>query len=436
VAVKVRERNGAWWIFIDHGGQRKAKRVGTGRAGRKAAEAAAMQIAAKLASGDVGVLDSAPRRVTTFSDFATDWLTTDVALRLKPATQENYRVAMERHWLPVLGALPLAAVSRERIRAVMAEKRTPANPAEIEPLKVSTLKTLLIPLRACLNAAVDAGLIPSNPALRLGRVFRPDDEEARTIDPFTPGELTTLLQLAEAQMPEHYPLLLTLARTGMRIGEALAMRKDDLDFSQRAVWVRRTWGRRAMGTPKSGKARRVDMSQQLMRTLQGCLSVREAEAVVSGQADPSWLFLEPGTPEPMRPMWFYRHVWWPLLGRSGLRYRNTHALRHTYASLLIQNGESLPYVRDQLGHGSIKITVDTYGHLVPGANRQAVDRLDDTTGRNLYATSSSAPGSDSLEDRELTSDREYLRTKWSTRRGMSSLRERSGGTESGTTLSR
>jgi integrase len=57
--------------------------------------------------------------------------------------------------------------------------------------------------------------------------------------------------------------------------------------------------------------------------------------------------------------------------------------------MLIQNGESLAYVRDQLGHASIQLTVDTYGHLVPGANRQVVDRLDDegdTTGRNPGAT--------------------------------------------------
>jgi integrase len=52
-------------------------------------------------------------------------------------------------------------------------------------------------------------------------------------------------------------------------------------------------------------------------------------------------------------------------------------LRHTFATLLLQQGESLAYVRDQLGHSSIKITVDTYGHLVPGGNRQAVDKLDD-----------------------------------------------------------
>jgi integrase len=60
-----------------------------------------------------------------------------------------------------------------------------------------------------------------------------------------------------------------------------------------------------------------------------------------------------------------------------------HDLRHTFASLLIQQGESLAYVRDQLGHASIQLTVDTYGHLIPGANRQAVDKLDDATPTQL-----------------------------------------------------
>ena len=103
---------------------------------------------------------------------------------------------------------------------------------------------------------------------------------------------------------------------------------------------------------------------------------------------PEWVFCnETGGPVDGDNL---RHrVFYPLLGRAGLRRIRFHDLRHTFASLLIQNGESLAYVRDQLGHASIQLTVDTYGHLVPGANRQAVDRLDDVpdaTIRNPAAT--------------------------------------------------
>ena len=76
-------------------------------------------------------------------------------------------------------------------------------------------------------------------------------------------------------------------------------------------------------------------------------------------------------------------------GLAGIRQVRFHDLRHSYASLLLQQGESLIYVRDQLGHHSIQITVDTYGHLVPGSNRQAADKLDDVewrSGSKMVAT--------------------------------------------------
>ncbi len=66
----------------------------------------------------------------------------------------------------------------------------------------------------------------------------------------------------------------------------------------------------------------------------------------------------------------------PALTKAKLHEVRVHDLRHTYASLLIQQGESLAYVKEQLGHSSIQVTVDVYGHLVPGSNRAAVDRLD------------------------------------------------------------
>jgi integrase len=76
----------------------------------------------------------------------------------------------------------------------------------------------------------------------------------------------------------------------------------------------------------------------------------------------------------------FRKQWQKLLKEARIPYQRPHDLRHTYASLLIQHGVNLVYLKDQLGHSSIKITVDTYGHLTPGTDRAAVNRLDNLTG--------------------------------------------------------
>ena len=81
-----------------------------------------------------------------------------------------------------------------------------------------------------------------------------------------------------------------------------------------------------------------------------------------------------------------RHVFTRMLEKAELRRIRVHDLWHTFASLLLQQGESVVYVKEQLGHGSLQITGDTYGHLIPGANRAAVDRLDDDVPTQLDAT--------------------------------------------------
>lgn len=82
---------------------------------------------------------------------------------------------------------------------------------------------------------------------------------------------------------------------------------------------------------------------------------------------------------------FRNRVWPKLLAKAGLRKIRIHDLRHTYASLLIAQGESLAYgtVKDQMAHHSIRVTVDTYGHLVPGGNMAAVDRLDEPSAATI-----------------------------------------------------
>ncbi|HYT58054.1 MAG TPA: tyrosine-type recombinase/integrase [Verrucomicrobiae bacterium] len=88
-----------------------------------------------------------------------------------------------------------------------------------------------------------------------------------------------------------------------------------------------------------------------------------------------WLFTTPKRArlEPSN----LRKVFNKLLTDAKLRRVRFHDLRHTFATMLIEQGEGLAYVRDQMRHSSIKVTVDIYGHLVPGSNRQAVDKLDE-----------------------------------------------------------
>src|SRR5262249_9374061 len=161
--------------------------------------------------------------------------------------------------------------------------------------------------------------------------------------------------------------------------------------------------------PKNGRTRKVDMSAQLSGVLSDLLSKRRAEALRKEMEKPAderrdaatvvnevmgdWLFQTPvatrsdlakrrrpqaklrgGTrldPSNLRKL-FNR-----LLTDAKMRSVRFHDLRHTFASMLIAHGQSLAYVKEQLGHSSIQVTVDIYGHLVPGGNRQAVDKLDD-----------------------------------------------------------
>jgi integrase len=376
MAVKIREVRGVWRVVVDWKGRRVSRNVGRGTAGQKAAAQASQQIAARLALGDLRVLDapaaSAPAVpvpvMPTFRQYAEAWLTTEAALRCKASTCRTYGQTLTRLWYPLLGDRPVSEITRAQVLEAL---------VTLKPkLSAGTIKhSGLVVLRAVLSTAETAGLIARNPAAKLGRYVRSDVPERERVDPFTRDELQALLHAAEATLPEWAPFVLCLVRTGLRISEALALQPDDLDFAQRTIWVRRNGYRRRVTTPKSNRTRKVDMSQQLTRTLQGWLSLRQAEAIVSGATPSPWLF--PGPQGGLLdPDWFAARVWRPLQARAGLRYRTPHQARHTFATLLLQQGESLDYVKVQLGHSSIRVTADTYVHWLPGSNRGAVDRLD------------------------------------------------------------
>jgi integrase len=231
-----------------------------------------------------------------------------------------------------------------------------------------------------LSHAVEDELLPANPAFRLGRhIGRKGKSRASDIEPFTHEEASAFMLAVQEHMPDYYGLFLCALRTGLRLGELLALEWDDIDFHGGFLNVRRSRSAGVEGTPKNGKARRVDMSTQLAEELQRLLVARKAQKLANGwRTLPAKVFCaSEGGPldgDNVRTRVFYEVL---KKAKGTVRRVRFHDLRHTFASLLIQNGESLVYVKEQLGHSSIQVTVDIYGHLIPGANRQAIDRLDE-----------------------------------------------------------
>lgn len=377
MAVKVKQHKGAWWVFINHQGKRKAKRIG---ASKRAADQVAEKIQAKIALGQFTVQDETPK-LPLFSEYAAQWLDTYAKVHLKPGTWRRYSNDIRLHLAPRFGSTRLDAITRQDIRGLIAAKREAG-------LAWNSVRNFICPLREMLNHAVDDGILAVSPATRLGKLNKKPADRQHDIHPFTREELRLYLDTARQHFPREYPFLLTLARTGLRRGEALALQWDAIDWHGRFLEVRQTFclASRRLQSPKNGKTRRVDMSQQLTETLKALLIERKREALRKGWGElPPWVFTsETGT---MLDGDNFRHrVHCKVLQKAGLRYIRLHDLRHTFASLLIQQGESLAYVKEQLGHYSIQITVDTYGHLVPGGNRQAVDKLDDPQEPALHAT--------------------------------------------------
>lgn len=366
MAVKLRKRNGKWWVYIDHKGRRKAKCIGVSKS---AAEQVARKIEAKLNLGDVGILEEKPAR--PFDAYCQRWLTTYVKTHCKDATASRYESVARLYLFPLFGSRDIEKITREDIKGLVYDLYASGK-------STNTVKGVLTPIRALFSHAVEDGHLTVNPCANiLRRTRKPETEPIHKADFLTREEVTRLLETCREHFPRHYPFFLLLARTGLRLGEAMALRWDDIDVHNRFLTVQRSFSDGRMTTPKNGRTRRVDMSQQLTATLQALLMERKKETLQEGwRALPPWIFTTT-TGTLLNEGSFRYRVWRPLLQKAGLRQIRMHDLRHTFASLLIQQGESLVYVKEQLGHHSIKLTVDTYGHLIPGGNKAAVDRLDE-----------------------------------------------------------
>jgi integrase len=377
MGVRVRQRKKGkgepWWVLVAHHNRRLYRKVGA----KRAAEEVAAKIQARLALGEFDIeaerRGREERREPTFGEYAQEWLAVNVPARCREGSVGHMAALLRNHVLPAFGPLRLSEVTRGRIRDFIDAKvlagRAP-----------STVNHMRAVVSGVLNKAVENELIAVNPALRLGRIKRANgagDGENRNIDPLTREEARALLAAALAYFKRHHALVLLLLRTGLRIGEALALRWGDVDFHGRFIHVQRGLSRGRLQATKSGRDRRVDMSPQLTQTLAAHLAECKRKGLALGLGGaPEYVFTNEAGKVLSADNWRKR-VWWKLLARAGLRRVRIHDLRHTYATLRLSKGDNVTDVSKQLGHASVKLTLDVYNHWVPGSKKSEVDGLDD-----------------------------------------------------------
>lgn len=159
-----------------------------------------------------------------------------------------------------------------------------------------------------------------------------------SVNPLSAAELTTLLNTVH----KHYPLFLVLARTGMRIGEALALQWADINFDERHIHIQRGYARGTISYPKSGKDRKVNMSLQLaeaLKALKGNFRLK----IVNGKPKPEYIF-KISIDGLIDVNNWRRRVFKKALEKTKLRTIRNHDLRHTYASLRINKGNNIAEV--------------------------------------------------------------------------------------------
>lgn len=276
----------------------------------------------------------------------------EVRARTREASVMRYRSAYRTHIAGELGERRLDDVTRFELKQFVAKLHA-EGVGLTTPVKV---------LSMLFSSAYEDGMIQRHPAKGLRRMFqtaKPANPKAMTAD-----ELARFLDAARAE-PIYRPLFRTMAFTGLRPGEARGLHVGDYS-EQRGFYVARTFSNNKLSPyTKTGECAFVEVPDELRGELRALTRFRASE---------DWIFRRPDGSFLRKAA--VRLAFMRTLRRARLPERFTPGcLRHTYASLLIQQGAPITYVQRQLRHSSIHMTADTYGRWLPLSNRRALSEL-------------------------------------------------------------
>ena len=365
-----RGRPGKWIVdYRDHAGIRRWKTFDTKREAEDF-------YADLLKTQDVRTKPVVDINIT-LPDYAAHWLDTlKKSESVKERSREIYDAQLRRYILPSFPTdQKVRTMQRTAIKAWALKLR--------ERLARNSTKLAFTTLRGMLQAAVDDGVLATNPAQGLARTLglgkrkggKDDDVKA-----FTRERVNLFMATARREEMHYFPIFLTLYQTGVRIGECVGLQRDDLklDPKVRQIEVQRSIDDKtgAVGTPKNGKARTVDISLELLDCLKKLEVQRKKETLERGWGEvPPWVFCTINkTPIAAHDV---RQVFKRVLKTAGLPSHFTvHCLRHTFATLHLEADQGrLLYVSRQLGHSSIAITADVYARWLKPTDKAAADSL-------------------------------------------------------------
>ena len=309
---------------------------------------------------------------TTFGEYAAGWLTTKADVG--PRTLVNIEGRLRNHVLPFFGEMQLARIQPTHVRGWVAGLTSSG-------LAPATVKGAYLTCSQVFNQAVVDGIIARTPCLD---VRLPSDRRHEEQHFLTAAQVN---DLAAAITERYRPLVLAAAYTGMRAGELEALKVARLHPLEGTIEVveslTEVGGRMVIGPTKTGRPRTIGVPRFLAQLL--------GEHVGRYPSPEGFVFTarEGG---PVRHRNFMARHYKPALPAAGLPSDvRFHDLRHTCAALLIASGRQMHEVKDHLGHSTIRVTSDRYGHLFPQARQAVADALDAT-----FASSGSTPTADVL----------------------------------------
>ena len=369
-------QHGTWQLVLRKGSDRKKKTFGKGEEELHRTFKAAELLAARLGL----TLDRPTEADRTFGMIIEEWYGLNEQ-RWQPGTRERYQCII-RDFLRPLHNLPLGKVDRVQVKRLLVDllKIRSANTVEVVHAVISGI----------FSEAIDLGYTEVNPAYGLLKKIIPHKNKRNLSepDPFNRQDLGEFLEVAWAKLPAPFPLILEImSMTGMRLGETLAMCWGNLDSRNCQYNVAETTRHGRFGPPKSGN-QLIDLDETLVGKLDTHIKKLRKDCMMTGvQAH----YLFPGITQRMAQGAVRRAC-----TAARLRTRSPHDLRHTYATLLLMDHYSPAYVQKQLGHHSISMTVDIYGHWVPGEGKKDLNKTlrgsDSRPGSVISATPSGKVG--------------------------------------------